>query len=81
MKLWHVLRVEDVHSLNGCGWGDPVDDYPELPEFAELKDIVIPEPTIKETVYETFSASRGPAKPPRLPEPYKTFAETFSYGV
>ncbi len=81
MKLWHVLRVEDVHCLNGVDWGMPEDTYPELPEFAELKDIVIPEPTIKETVYETFSASRGPAKPPRLPEPYKTFAETFSYGV
>lgn len=81
MKLWHVLRVEDVHCLNGVDWGAPEDTYPELPEFAELKDIVIPEPTIKETVYETFSAARGPAKPPRLPEPYKTFAETFSYGV
>lgn len=81
MKLWHVLRVEDVHSLSGCDWGMPVDDYPELPEFAELKEIVIPEPTIKEQVWETFSAARGPAKTPRLPEPYKTFAETFSYGV
>lgn len=81
MKLWHVLRVEDVHCPNGVDWGMPENNFPELPEFSELKDIKLPEPTVKETVYETYSASRGPAKPPRVPEPYKTFAETFSYGV
>ena len=81
MKLWHVLRVEDVHCPNGVDWGMPKNDYPELPEFAELKDIQIPAPNHPAKVYETFSASRGPAKPPRLPEPYTTFAETFSYGV
>ncbi len=81
MKLWHVLRVEDVHCPNGVDWGMAKNDYPELPEFAELKDIQIPAPNHPAKVYETFSASRGPAKPPRLPEPYTTFAETFSYGV
>ena len=81
MKLWHVLRVEDVHCPNGVDWGMPENNFPELPEFSELKEIKLPEPTVKETVYETYSASRGPAKPPRVPEPYKTFAETFSYGV
>ena len=81
MKLWHVLRVEDVHCPNGVDWGMAKNDYPELPEFAELKKIQIPAPNHPAKVYETFSASRGPAKPPRLPEPYTTFAETFSYGV
>lgn len=81
MKLWHVLRVEDVHCPNGVDWGMAKNDYPELPEFAELKEIQIPAPNHPAKVYETFSASRGPAKPPRLPEPYTTFAETFSYGV
>ena len=81
MKLWHVLRVEDVHCPNGIDWGMPEDPYPVLPEFAELADIKLPEYTVKEKVWETFSAARGPMKTPRLPEPYKTFAETFSYGV
>ncbi len=81
MKLWHVLRVEDVHCPNGTDWGMPKNDYPELPEFAELKDIQLPAPNHPAQVHELFSAQRGPAKPPRLPEPYKTFAETFSYGV
>lgn len=81
MKLWHVLRVEDVHCPNGTDWGMPENNYPELPEFAELKDIKLPEPNQPAKVHELFSASRGPAQPPRLPEPYKTFADTFSYGV
>ncbi len=81
MKLWHVLRVEEVHCPNGVDWGMPEDPYEPLPEFAELKDIEIPAPNHPAVVNELFSASRGPAKPPRLPEPYTTFAETFSYGV
>lgn len=81
MKLWHVLRVEDVHCPNGTDWGMPENNYPELPEFAELKDIKIPAPNHPAEVHELFSAKRGPAQPPRLPEPYKTFADTFSYGV
>ena len=81
MKLWHVLRTEETHCPNGIDWAMPEDPYPELPEFAELKDIVIPEPNVKQRNNELFSAKRGPAKPPRLPEPYTTFAETFSYGV
>ena len=58
-----------------------IETLKDLTEFEELRDNKLPEPTVKETVYETYSASRGPAKPPRVPEPYKTFADTFSYGV
>ncbi len=81
MRLWHVLRVEDVHCPNGVNWGMPENNFPELPEFAELKDIQIPAPNHPAAVYETFSADRCSAKTPRIPEPYTTFAETFSYGV
>ena len=56
-------------------------NYPELPEFAELKDLQVPAPNHPAAVYETFSADRCSAKTPRIPEPYTTFAETFSYGV
>ena len=81
MKLWHILRTKETDCPNGIDWAMPADPYPELPEFAELKDIQIPEPNVKRQNNELFSAKRGPAKPPRLPEPYQTFAETFSYGV
>ena len=81
MKLWHVLRTEETHCPNGVDWGSPTDPYPELPEFAELKDIVIPAPNVPAEVNTLFSAERGPARPPRLPAPYTSFAETFSYGI
>lgn len=81
MKLWHVLHVEETNCPNGTDWAMPKNDFPELPEFAELKDIALPAPNQPAGVWERFSASRGPAKTPRLPEPYTTFAETFSYGV
>ena len=80
MKLWHVLHVEDTHCPNGVNWGMPENPYPELPEFAELADIKLPEPTHPQKVYEHFSVDRVNMTP-RIPEPYKTFAETFSYGV
>ncbi len=81
MKLWHVLRVEDTNCPNGTSWAMPENNYPDLPEFAELKDIRLPEPNHPAKVYVHYTPSRGPAQPPRIPEPYKTFAETFSYGV
>jgi hypothetical protein len=81
MKLWHVLRVEDVHCPNGVDWGMPENPHPDLPEFQELADITLPAPNHPAQVHELYSADRGPSQPPRIPEPYKTFAETFSYGV
>ena len=81
MKLWHVLRVEDVHCPNGVNWGTPGNPHPDLPEFAELKDIVIPAPNHPAEVYEYLSPDRSSVRTPRIPEPYKTFAETFSYGI
>lgn len=80
MKLWHVLRLEDTHCPNGINWGMPENPYPELPEFAELADIKLPEPTHPQKVYEHYSADRRNMVP-RIPEPYKTFADTFSYGI
>ena len=81
MKIWHLLHVEETNCPNGVDWGDPRNDYPELPEFAELKEIQLPAPNRPEKVWETFTPARGPMGTPRLPEPYTTFAETFSYGV
>ena len=81
MKLWHVLHVEETNCPNGTDWGEPKNEFPALEEFAELRDIDLPAPNQPGEVWERFSSSRGPAKTPRLPEPYATFADTFSYGV
>ena len=44
-------------------------------------DFKLPEPNVSGTVFETFYADRPKAVSPKCPEPYETFAKTFSYGV
>ena len=79
-KIWHLQYLNDVDSLCGQSWGRKVMPYPELPEFAPLKDVALPPYTVAETVRELYTPSRPLAVTPRIPEPYRTFAETFSYG-
>ena len=46
-----------------------------------MKDFRYAEPDVPCTLREEYSAERPFAPSPRLPEPYTTFAETFSYGI
>ncbi len=80
-KIWHLTYVNDVDSLCGQSWGKPQKEYPELPEFAELKDFCYPEYTVKKTVREYYSPTRPLTVTPEVPVPYETFDETFSYAV
>ncbi len=79
-KIWHLQYLNDVDSLCGQSWGRAVEPYPDLPEFAPLKDFAMPPYTVAETVRELYRVDRPLAETPRIPEPYDTFAETFSYG-
>ena len=79
-KIWHLQYLNDVDSLCGQSWGGEVMPYPELEEFAPLKDFVMPEYTVKEQARQLYAADRPLTETPRIPEPYQTFAETFSYG-
>lgn len=80
-KVWHLLYVQDLDAPSGTNWADPAPEYPTDPAYAELADFHFPEPNVKMTVYETYSAARPFYAPPAYPEPYETFAETFSYGL
>ena len=79
-KIWHLQYLEDVKSLCGQTWAAPQTPFPDLEAYAALKDVKLPEPTVKVTLREYYTPNRPMAKLPRLPEPYTTFAETFSYG-
>lgn len=79
-RIWHLQYLNDVDSLCGQSWGREVIPYAELPEFAPLKDFSYPEYTVKEAVRELYRVDRPLTAAPRIPEPYKSFAETFSYG-
>ena len=80
-KVWHLLYVQDLDAPSGTNWADPAPEYPSDPAYAALADFRFPEPNVKMTVYETYSAARPFYAPPAYPEPYETFAETFSYGL
>lgn len=79
-KIWHLQYLEDVKCLCGQSWAELSKPFPELEAYAELKDEKLPEPTVKAALYTPYSPNRPMARLPKLPEPYKTFAETFSYG-
>lgn len=79
-KIWHLQYLEEIKSLCGQNWAKEQKDFPELPAFAALKEETLPEPTVPTVLYAPYSPNRPMAKLPRLPEPYSTFAETFSYG-
>ena len=80
-KVWHLLYVQDLDAPSGYDWVAPAPEFEADPVFAPIADFSFPEPNVKMTVYETYSANRPFYAPPAYPEPYETFAETFSYGL
>ena len=80
-RIWHMQYLNDVDCTCGSSWGKPEPVYPELPEFAPLKDFAYPAYTRAEKLREIYYPERPVTEAPRMPEPYDTFAETFSYGA
>jgi hypothetical protein len=80
-RLWHLQCLNDVDSRCGASWAEPMQELPELPEFAELKSFAMPAPNAKAQLRRLYSPDRPLMPPPRLPEAYDTFSETFSYGA
>lgn len=79
-KLWHVLHAEDVVSPMGESWLHPK-HREEKPEFAAIGALRKPPYSVMRDNYIPYSADRPFTEPPRLPEPYAVFEDTFSYGV
>ena len=80
-KIWHMLDLAEVNSRQGVNLTDIPAPLPEDPAFAEMASVTIPAPNVPCTLRETYRADRPFTPSPRVPEPYKTFAETFSYGA
>ena len=80
-KIWHMQYVNDVDGTCGQSWGREAAAYPELPEFAPLAEFVWPAYTEEKTVRPYYSPDRPITEAPAIPEPYETFADTFSYAV
>ena len=80
-KIWHMQYVNDVDCTCGQSWGREPVAYPDLPEFAPLKDFAYPAYTEAKTVRSYYTPDRPITEAPAIPEPYETFADTFSYAV
>ena len=81
-RILHMQYLEDINRPAGSDWGKkelPV--FPDLPEFETLRGLEPPKPNVPCTLHESYSGTRAKTQMPRLPEPYQTFAETFSYGA
>lgn len=70
-KVWHMLMATDFECPIGGNWGR--DKMPARDGAA------IPAPTETGEFYKSYSAEFVSIVNPRLPEPYPTFSETFSY--
>ena len=80
-KIWHLSYTNDVDCICGQSWGKEPKPLPELPEFAPLADFRYPPYTVEKNLRTLYTPERPHTDCPRIPEPYTTFAETFSYGL
>ncbi len=80
-KIWHMLDLNEIGSQQGQPLTGAIPMPKEDPAFAAMSAITMPEPTKPCTLRKTYDAQRAFSPSPRVPEPYHTFAETFSYGA
>lgn len=79
-RIWHLQYLQEVLRPNGHPWYGSGDVYPELPEFAPAAEFRFPQPNEPQVLRPRYTADRPFMPSPRVPEPYDTFADTFSYG-
>lgn len=70
-KIWHMIMYTDIQCPVGGNWGKDT-MYPH-------EGVEIPEPTVKKHYYTSYGEDFLSLVEPPLPEPYDTFANTFSY--
>ena len=80
-KIWHMLYLDEVLRPAGSHWHGEPKKFEELPEFARAGDVKVMQPTIPVPLREQYSGTRRFTPSPRVPEPYESFADTFSYGM
>ena len=80
-KLWHLQHLRQLDSPCAENWSAGGEKYPDLPEFAELAEEERVRPNISVKLMELYHGDRPFTKCPPIPQPYTTFAETFSYGI
>jgi hypothetical protein len=80
-KIWHMQCLTEIDTLCGSDWTKPPKPVQDRPEFAKLKEAAVPGPNHPAPLHTPWSEKRLKADLPPLPRPYRTFADTFSYGM
>ena len=80
-RIWHLTYVEDIHTPAGDRWAAAPKQRDQIPLSRPMADFRMPEPTVPTQVRALYTPERPFTKLLPLPEPYGTFAETFSYGI
>ena len=70
-KIWHMIMFTDIACPLGQNWGTAKMYEHEGPEA--------PAPTVAGELYKSFGEDYVFEIKPEMPEPYHTFANTFSY--
>lgn len=79
-KIWHMDYQEDIKHPMGQKWWEPMKEPKALEEFAVLAETPVAKPNFPEKRREYYTVTRQFQPFAPVPEPYETFAETFSYG-
>ncbi|MDB9822226.1 nuclear transport factor 2 family protein [Deltaproteobacteria bacterium] len=81
-KIWHMNIVYDISTALDAPYGMDYTKYqaPERDTYGGGGTPGLPAPTgVNPNPYRNWSPTRVPERQPRIPEPYYTFSETFSY--
>ncbi len=70
-KIWHMIMFTDIACPVGGNWGHD--------KMYEHEGVEIPAPTEAKKYYTSYGEDFISLVEPPLPEPYDTFANTFSY--
>ena len=80
-KIWHMQWLANVDVQCGTQFGTKPKEFQPVEAYAPMADFRMPAPTVATAIIENYYPDRPFTKSPRVPEPYDTFAETFSYGL
>jgi hypothetical protein len=76
-KVWHYHILPSFNTAFDKSWVESSLQMEKM--FASMPPDAQPKPLGPVTAYHAYSVHEPPANDPRPPEPYSTFAETFSY--
>lgn len=80
-RIWHMQLLRNLDCQCGTAFGIEPAPLTPVDAYAAMADFHMPEPNIPTPLMESYYTDRPFAHSPRCPEPYESFADTFSYGI